>query len=105
MAVIDPGDAMRDKPWVPKPEQVEAIRLNYDRWVREGRATDKDNFVHMLQKWGVTYESTSDADGQTTIQFMGGHDGEKTKVFGYIGFYAEFTFNADGSFLNIGIYE
>lgn len=66
--------------------------------------TDFEKVYEMLNSLGVSIQfEGDDVDGrQILIRPISGNN---SKVHGYTGFYTYYSFNADGSFSHIGIYE
>lgn len=59
--------------------------------------TDKERLLELLEAYGVT-PSPSDSYVVSLHAKEGG-------VAGYTGFYCEFSFDKEGKFLNVGVWE
>ena len=62
--------------------------------------TDLIEFTNLLDKWGVPYEQEDNA-----IMLEADAWSEDAKVTGYSGFVTHVTFDEDGRFRRIGIWE
>lgn len=67
--------------------------------------SDKKRLTELLDSFGLKYSETSN-DQVIVVTLTKGDDSEQDdKIQGYGGFYTEFIFNADESFLNMAIWE
>ena len=62
-----------------------------------GTVTDKEALLKLLKRFNL--EPESDADGRLTLEAKCGN------VKGYYGFMASFTFDDNGKFIDLDIYE
>jgi len=62
--------------------------------------TDLDELVDLFNKLGI--QSTRKTEDTTIVIAL---ETGNTKVVGYGGFTTDFTFNLDGSFIDVGIWE
>lgn len=65
--------------------------------------TDKDKLVTLFEEWRVPY--APDEEDDDTIVLEADAWSENPKVAGYGGFVTHFTFDKDGGFIRIGIWE
>jgi hypothetical protein len=75
----------------------------WEYWIK---MTDKEKLVALLKEWGVVYnDSPNIYNGVNQVVLSTDHYGKNSKVTGYSGFATEFTFDSEGKFVNIGIWE
>jgi len=63
--------------------------------------TDKQKFQALMTEFGLTPKEGSHTDGSTYLLFEDG----QPKVTGYPSALADFVFNPDGSFKEVGLWE
>lgn len=63
--------------------------------------TDLDKLKSLLDEWAVPYEQ----DGNVIILEADPYDYSDSKVIGYTGFVTHVSFDDDGKFRRIGIWE
>ena len=63
--------------------------------------TDLEKFCALMTEFGVVYEADEDDSGHClTLEAK-----SCEKIVGYYGFFALFSFDADGKFEDVGIWE
>lgn len=69
--------------------------------------TDKEKLLALLKEWGVSYKDDPNFYNPALNQVIleANAYADTAKVVGYNGFVTEFTFDKDGKFTNIGIWE
>lgn len=63
--------------------------------------TDKQKFHALMTEFGLVPEEETYADGSTSMRF----ETPQPKVVGYSSSFADFVFNPDGSFKEVGVWE
>lgn len=68
------------------------------------KMSDQERFEELMSDFGLTPEKTENDDKSVSFQFETEAQKDK-KVIGYHGFVADFTFDQDGKFANLGVWE
>lgn len=66
--------------------------------------TDRDRLLALLSSFGISVEATV-LPGSGCVVHLEASQEHGEKIGGYVGFYTEFTFDAEGRFVSVGAWE